>query len=80
VSPLELLSFLDEAGRMLPEARELDPGTWFEHFAFGILNRDKAVRFIGVHNRHHLRIISDIARKGVTSTAPGGEPHKGLRK
>jgi hypothetical protein len=31
------------------------------HFAFGVLRRDKALRFMEIHNRHHLRIISDIA-------------------
>jgi hypothetical protein len=60
VSQEELSALLDESERMLAAARELDRGAWFEHFAFGVLARDRALRFVEIHNRHHLRIISDI--------------------
>ena len=60
VPQAELLVLLDESERMLAEAGKLDSGTWFEHFAFGVLDRDKAFRLIYIHNQHHLRIISDI--------------------
>ncbi len=60
VSPAELRTLLDQCERLLIEAPDLDPKTWFRHFAFGVLDRDKALRFIHIHNRHHLRIISDI--------------------
>ena len=60
VSPAELLALLEESQRILAEVHHLDPETWFRHFAFGVLNRDKTIRFIRIHNRHHLRIISDI--------------------
>ena len=60
ISLEELLAVLDEAGRKLNDARQLDAGTWFKHFAFGVFDRDKTIKFIRIHNRHHLRIISDI--------------------
>ena len=60
ISLEELLAVLDEAGRKLNDARQLDAGTWFKHFAFGVFDRDKTIKFIGIHNRHHLRIIADI--------------------
>ena len=60
VSPAELWTLLDQSERILTEVHDLDPKTWFRHFAFGVLDRDKTVRFILIHNRHHLRIISDI--------------------
>ncbi len=60
ISPAELSTLLDEAERILTEAHDLDPKTWFRHFAFGVLDRNKTLRFIRIHNRHHLRIISDI--------------------
>ncbi len=60
VSPAELWTLLDRSKRILTEAHDLDPKTWFRHFAFGVLDRDKTLRFIRIHNRHHLRIISDI--------------------
>ncbi len=61
VSPEELGTLLDQSERFLTEVPDLDPKTWFRHFAFGVLDRDKTLRFIRIHNRHHLRIISDIA-------------------
>ncbi len=60
VTPAELLTLLDEAERRLNDVSQLDAGTWFKHFAFGVLDRDKTAKFIRIHNRHHLRIISDI--------------------
>jgi hypothetical protein len=60
ISAEELESLLDRAERMVLEAQDLDPKCWFKHFAFGVLDRDKTLRFIRIHNRHHLRIIRDI--------------------
>ena len=60
VSPAELLELLEESEHKLNDVPQLDAGTWFKHFVFGVLDRDKAIKFIMIHNRHHLRIISDI--------------------
>ncbi len=60
VSPVELWTLLDQSERILTEVHDLDPKTWCRHVAFGVLDRDKTLRFILIHNRHHLRIISDI--------------------
>ncbi len=60
VTPAELLALLEESERQLNDVRQLDAGTWFKHFKFGVLDRDKTAKFIRIHNRHHLRIISDI--------------------
>ena len=60
VSPTELSTLLDQSQRILTEVPDLDPKTWFRHFVFGVLDRDKTMRLILIHNRHHLRIISDI--------------------
>jgi hypothetical protein len=66
ISVGELTSLLEEAGRQVAAAGNLDPGQWFKHFMFGILKRDDALQFLRIHNRHHLRIVSDIvsAQKG----------------
>lgn len=61
VSPTELHAHLDESEQLVTEANDLDPQSWFNHFAFGVLRRDKTLRFIQIHNHHHLRIIADIA-------------------
>ncbi len=60
VSSAELLTLLDQSERILTEVHDLDSKTWCRHPAFGVLDRDKTLRFILIHNRHHLRIISDI--------------------
>ncbi len=64
ISPDELRDLLDESERVLTEVRTLDPQAWFRHFVFGVLTRDRALRFTRIHNRHHLRIISDIVAAG----------------
>lgn len=61
VTEAELLSLLDQCNQSVTEVMELDRGSWFRHFAFGVLHRDKALRLIHIHNRHHLRILADIA-------------------
>ncbi len=60
ISPAELRTLLDQCERLLTEAPDLHPENWFRHFAFGVLDRDKALRLMHIHNRHHLRIVSDI--------------------
>lgn len=45
------------AVRRLPAA---PANVWFRHFALGVLRGRSVSRFLEVHNRHHLRIISDI--------------------
>ncbi len=60
ITTADLLTLLDEAERILTQVSHLDSRTWFRHFAFGVLKRDKAIRFMRIHNRHHLSIISDI--------------------
>ena len=60
ITPAELLALLDESEGKLNDVRQLDAGTWFKHFAFGVLDRNKTAKFMRIHNQHHLRIISDI--------------------
>lgn len=61
ITPPELLTLLDQSERILAKVNRLDSRTWFRHFAFGVLKRDRALRFMCIHNQHHLSIISDIA-------------------
>jgi len=58
----ELRVLLDESGRQLEAARAAPPDAWFRHFAFGVLDRDRTLKFIRIHNRHHLRIVQDTLR------------------
>lgn len=60
VDGVELRAQLDECERLLADLEQSDSRAWFEHFVFGVLPRDQAVRFLRIHNDHHLRIIADI--------------------
>lgn len=61
ISPDELLTLLDQCKLIIADVDHLDASTWFRHFAFGVLKRDRALRFVRIHNQHHLNIISEIA-------------------
>jgi hypothetical protein len=56
----QLLSLLDESERQIELARGALAGAWFRHFALGVMDRDRTLRFLRIHNRHHARIIADI--------------------
>jgi hypothetical protein len=63
VSRQELETLLAESERRIEEARQVSADHWFRHFAFGVLDRDRTLKFIGIHNRHHLRIVRDILQR-----------------
>ncbi len=52
------------ASLSLRKAVETEPDSWWQHFVFGVMKRDAALRFIEIHNKHHLKIIADILAKG----------------
>ncbi|TDI84345.1 MAG: DUF1569 domain-containing protein [Caldithrix sp.] len=56
----ELRELLAEASLSAQKAAESDCDCWWKHFAFGVMKRDEALRFVEIHNKHHLKIISDI--------------------
>jgi hypothetical protein len=60
ISTDELVPLLDRSEQLLEQVSQLDRSRWFKHFAFGILDRDKSLKLLRIHNRHHLRIVADI--------------------
>jgi len=60
VGQAELIEELARCERLLSSAPEMAENAWFRHFGLGVLRRDQALRFLAVHNDHHLRIIRDI--------------------
>lgn len=60
IRPDELHTLLDRSDELIARVREAEPRQWWQHFAFGAMDRDETLRFIGIHNRHHLRIVADI--------------------
>ena len=45
---------------VLPKFSGLDKKQHYNHYFFGVLNRRRALKFLKIHTRHHLRIIRDI--------------------
>lgn len=62
LAPEKLLSLIDESVREIGRARSFDRGTWMRHPIFGPLHRDDALKFVRIHNRHHVRIVRDILK------------------
>ena len=55
-----LRELLAEASLSAQKAAESDCDCWWKHFAFGVMKRDEALKFVEIHNKHHLKIVSDI--------------------
>jgi len=70
VDPAEVTGLLEKAERALRDVEGMAPAAWFRHFAFGTLRRDRALRFVRIHNDHHLRIVEDI--RGAGKGSAGG--------
>ena len=60
ISESELRELLAEASLSAQKAAESDCDCWWKHFAFGVMKRDEALKFVEIHNKHHLKLISDI--------------------
>lgn len=61
--PADLEERVQGARVQVDTIRGLAPDRWFRHFAFDVLRRDEALRFLEIHTNHHLRIIRRIARR-----------------
>ena len=48
---------------LVTEIERQKPAAWYEHFAFGVMRRNAAIKLIHVHTRHHLAIVKDILAK-----------------
>ncbi len=51
---------LDKSEARLDRLPPVDDRCRFRHFALGVLAKRDAVRFMSVHNAHHLKIVADI--------------------
>ncbi len=56
----ELERLLARARQSLTAAEASDPKAWFDHFVFGVMYRDAAIKLLHIHTRHHLAIIANI--------------------
>ena len=60
IEPEELADLLDQSEQRIELVAAAPPDQWFRHFAFGVMDRDRTLRFLQIHNQHHLRIVQDI--------------------
>ncbi len=56
----EIVTLLDQGQALLSTASSLDRGRWFIHPMLGPMTRKQTLRFIAVHNHHHLKIMREI--------------------
>ncbi|MEM8891269.1 MAG: DUF1569 domain-containing protein [Bacteroidota bacterium] len=54
---------LAEARAKMEQFKALPKNSFYSHFAFKNINRNKSIRFLEVHTNHHLKIIRDILKK-----------------
>lgn len=59
----ELRGLLASGRDALDRAARAHPHAWWRHFAFGVMRRDAAIRFLHIHNRHHLKIVDEILER-----------------
>lgn len=57
-----LNSLIKESLIEIENINEIDQNSWIKHPVFGELNKKDALRFIEIHNHHHIKIIKDIIR------------------
>ncbi|WP_375561831.1 DUF1569 domain-containing protein [Bernardetia sp. OM2101] len=54
--------FLEKTKMQVDKIEGLDKNSYFPHPYFGNMNKKEAIRFIGIHTEHHLKIIRDMLR------------------
>lgn len=58
----KLSSLVDLARESLSELKMVPKDNYFTHPLFGNLKKKKAIKFIGIHTKHHLKIVRDILK------------------
>lgn len=56
----EIQQQIAEAKQLVVMITSLPEKSYFSHPLFGMLKRDKCIKFLGMHTHHHLTIINDI--------------------
>lgn len=54
--------FLEKTKTQISKIEGLDKNSYFPHPYFGNMNKKEAIRFIGIHTEHHLKIIRDMLK------------------
>lgn len=60
ISTTDLHTQLEAAKNHIHSIPLLEKNAHFKHFIFGTLTKDKTLRFLEMHTKHHLKIVNDI--------------------
>lgn len=58
----QLLALVEKATDAVDRLGSVPADAWFDHPILGVLTRDQCIRFLAVHNRHHLKIVRRVLR------------------
>lgn len=53
---------LQAAYQNIENIKSADEHAHFKHFIFGVLNKNRTIRFLQLHTNHHLKIIREILK------------------
>lgn len=60
IDPQETQKLFGKVEKQLKELESLHKNHFYTHHMFGDLNLKKSVKFLGIHTKHHLKIMRDI--------------------
>lgn len=63
ISETDLLNQLQQAHKHIELVKPLPKKAHFKHHVFGMLSKKQTLRFLEIHTKHHLKIVSDILNK-----------------
>ena len=58
----DLNTQLQVAYNNIENIKSADKNAHFKHFIFGVLNKNRTIKFLKLHTTHHLKIIRDILK------------------
>ena len=61
IDQLHLMNSISNAKKAIIQLNECSKNQYFQHPIFGNLNKASTLYFLGIHTKHHLRIIQEIA-------------------
>ncbi|MBX9781501.1 MAG: hypothetical protein K2X26_14230 [Chitinophagaceae bacterium] len=59
----ELRAFIEDVKQIWENVTPLPKNAFIKHHHFGPLNKSKAIRFVGIHTNHHIKIIKEVIGK-----------------
>jgi hypothetical protein len=62
ITEKDLLHQLNAAKVQVETLPNLNENNYFKHFIFGTLNKAQTIRFLGMHTKHHVKIVRDILK------------------